>query len=335
MSILVWRADTALQASTCQHARALQGTLALAILALAIIASLIYPALDRALTRLGLSSDTAISIVFVPIGGLLSIYVSWAAIWGVLGSGRWLSRVLLSFLIAHLCMIASITITECLTALLRSGDPPWIQWREFVAMVGAFSYAFAAHLCMSMFLVWLAKLFRVRLLYFDNPASYPHPRRTAARSIRLSEPADTTLASGRISLMDFLGLITIFAVYLAAWRPIFESWLPTNAMFGPAFAFFLFLVVIGANGAIGLVAILIPLMIAMYDRWGMRTQIIWQGINLAAATVVAATWGVIDQDSEIVGLVAMALITFLANQAWMWFLMRRPSPRFRFRLVRN
>ena len=45
------RTDTALQTSSCQQARALQLTLALAILALAIIASLTYPALDRAVAK--------------------------------------------------------------------------------------------------------------------------------------------------------------------------------------------------------------------------------------------------------------------------------------------
>ena len=51
MSISIGRIDTALQTSSCQHARALQLTLALVILALAIIASLSHEALDRAVAK--------------------------------------------------------------------------------------------------------------------------------------------------------------------------------------------------------------------------------------------------------------------------------------------
>lgn len=325
--------DTELQALASQHARAVQLTLALIILAFAVIAALIYPVIDHIVSWLGITSDIAISIVFVPIGGLLSVYVSWAAIWGVLGSGRWLSRVMLSYLIAHLTYILSIAVTDWLTAI-RTGDPSSVDWRDAVAMMAGFSYAFAGSLFVSMFLVWLLKLFRVRLLYFHNPASYPHPRKRAEQSNPLRERPDTTLASGRISLLDMLGLITIFAVYLAAWKPIVEGWLPTNAMFGPSFAFIIFLFVIASNGAVGLVAILLPLVIAIYDRWGKRIQIALQGINFVAAAAAAATCGFVYQDPETVGLVVIALLTFLANQTLLFFLTRKPSPRFRFRLVR-
>jgi hypothetical protein len=327
------RTCTELQSFASQHARALQLTLAASILALAVIAALSYPVIDRMLSWLGVNSDVAISIVLAPIGGLLSLYVSWAAIWGVLGSGRWLSRVILSFLIAHLTYVLSIVVTEWLTAV-RTGDPSSMEWRDALAIVAGFSYAFAGSLFVSMFLVWLLKLFRIRLQYFHDPASYSHPRKKLPQTIPLRERPDTTIASGRVSLLDMLGLITIFAVYLAAWKPIVEGWLSTNAMFGPAFAFIILLVVTASNGAVGLLAILLPLLIAMFDRWGKRTQITLQGINFLAACAAAATGGFLYQDPETVGLVVIAVVVFLANQTLLLILMRKPSARFRFRLVR-
>ncbi len=240
---------------------------------------------------------------------------------------------MLSFLIAHLTYILSIAVTEWLTAL-RTGDPPSIDWRDALAIVAGFSYAFAGSLFVSMSLVWLLKLFRIRLLYFHDPASYSHPRKKTAQAIPLRQRSDTTIASGRVSLLDMLGLITIFAVYLAAWKPIVEGWLPTNAMFGPAFAFILVLVVIASNGAVGLFAILLPLLTAMSDSWGKRTQIGLQGIHFAAAVAAAVTGGFLSQDPETVGLVVIALVCFLAHQALLLLLMRKPSQRFRFRLVR-
>lgn len=328
-----WRTGTELQSFASQHARALQLTLAASILALAVIAALSYPLIDRMVSWLGVNSDVAISIVLAPIGGLLSLYVSWAAIWGVLGSGRWLSRVLLSFLIAHLTYVLSIAVTEWLTAV-RTGDPSSMEWRDALAIVAGFSYAFAGSLFVSMFLVWLLKLFRIRLQYFHDPASYSHPRKKLPQTIPLRERPDTTIASGRVSLLDMLGLITIFAVYLAAWKPIVEGWLSTNAMFGPAFAFIILLVVTASNGAVGLLAILLPLLTAMFDRWGKRTQITLQGIHFVAACAAAATGGFLYQDPETVGLAVLAVAVFLANQALLLILMRKPSARFRFRLVR-
>lgn len=332
-NILESRTDTELQALASRHSRTLQLTLAVAILGLAVIASLSYPVIDHAVKSLGVNSDIAISIVIVPIGGFMSLYISWAAMWGILGSGRWLSRVMLSFLIAHVTYLLSITASEWLTAF-RTGDPFSMDWRDSLAIVAGFSYAFAGSLFVSMFLVWLLKLFRVRLLYFQDPGSYPHPRKNRTQAVAIRERPDTTVISGRVSLLDMLGLITAFAVYLAAWKPIVEGWLPTNAMFGPAFAFIIFLFAIASNGAVGLLAVLLPLTTAMFDHWAKRTQIVLQGINFVAAVAAAATCGVLYPDPEIIGLVVMALATCLANQVLFVCLMRRPSQRFRFRLVR-
>lgn len=327
------RTDPELQALASRHARALQLSLAITIFGLAVSASLGYPLIDRLVTRFGVTSDVAISIVFVPLGGLLSLYVSWAAVWGVLGSGRWLTRVTESLLLAHLTYSLTIMVTEWLTAL-RTGNPPSLDWRDCLAVIAGFSYAVGGSLFVSMFLVWLLKLFRIRLLYFQDPNSYPHPRRSRGKAIPILERRQTTIATGRVSLLDMLGLVTIFAVYLAAWKPIVEGWLPTNAMFGPAFAFMILLAAVASNGAVGVLAVLLPLVTAMHDHWGQRTQVVLQGINFAAAIAAAVTCGVVYQDPEIVGLLGMALLTFIGNQALLLGLMRRPSPRFRFRLVR-
>lgn len=329
------RSDQELQRLAHKHACRLQLILAAVMLALALFVSLIYQRVEDGLESLdiGSNSDIAIFICLVPLGALLNLYVSWTAIWATLGSASWLRRVLAGLLIAHLTFIVAIYVTDWI-ATTRNGNRSSMDWRDALAIIAAFSYAIAGQLFASMFLVWLLKLWRVRLLYFDDPSRYPHPRVRGNRSLPIHDRPNTAIARGRVSLLDMLALITIFAFYLAAWKPIIDGWLPTNQMFGPAFAFVLFLAFIGTNGAVGLFLILIPLVISMLDRRGIASQLMLHAIHIVITGSAAGTIIYFNQGPEIIGLGVASIIVFASYLALLWMLMRRPSRLFRFRLLR-
>lgn len=293
------------------------------------VTATVLPAALAALDEWEFSNNTFTVLLLAPIMLLMSIFASWSAVWSVLGSGRWMLRLALALATFHAAAVFSVGVSFGLETL-RSGMP---EWREMLAVVSALSYLFAGQICVSMILVWLLKLFRYRLLYFDQPECYPHPREIG-RSVPVHERSATAVMSGRLYLADIFGLTALIALYLAAWYPIVRVALDDDQMFGAPFLFLVVLVVFAASATVGLLVVFFPLMLAMLDHRGKRFQTVCQSILLFVVCVVAALIIVIQQSDEVAVLCITALVAFLANQIVLYLALHKPSHWFRFRLVR-
>jgi hypothetical protein len=321
--------ESSLTNAAARHAWKLHVAIAAIAFAYVSVAEIVSLAAQAAFGEWGPSSEATV-LLLAPIALLMSILSSWSAVWSVLGSGRWMSRLALSLVTFHVATVLTLGVSFGLE-MLRSGMP---EWREMLAMVTALSYAFAGQICVSMILVWLFKLFRYRLLYFDQTECYPHPREVA-RSVPVHERSATTVVSGRLYLADIFALTSLIAFYLAGWYPIVVVALDDDRMFGAPFLFFVVLLVFATSAAVGLLVVFFPLMLAMLDHRGKRFQTVCQSILLLVVCAVAGIIIIIQQpDDEIVVLCLAAVVAFFANQIVLYLALHKPSRWFRFRLVR-
>ncbi|QEG38726.1 hypothetical protein [Roseimaritima ulvae] len=253
---------------------------------------------------------------------LVAMYVSLSALWGVLGTGSWWLRMTGIWLIFHLAIIASVQAA----AALGLSDP--MSWRVKLAYVAGTSYALTGQVLVFMFLTWLLKAMRWRLIYLHDPASYPHPREGATLT---TERSGSTLLSNRLSLLDLLILTTLIAAYLGAWKPLMTT-LPDDTFFGPGF---LFVVVIAglSMGAIATLVVFLLTCVTMQDRWGKRVQLAVHGLLFVGALVTAIAFCWFFAEPEQYAAVGIGLATLLGVQLLLYGLHRKPSPQFRFRLV--
>jgi hypothetical protein len=325
--------DDDLTSHAARHATRLQWAAAAVALSVFCLSQLTYPLSKAASEALGLSDDRFLVIQLIVVGGLLSLLTSWSAVWIVLGSGRWLGRLAITLAIDHVLIVCAIAVASGIEAF-REGNTSDLRWREWLALFAGSSYALAIQLLVSMGVIWLLKLLRFRLVHFQDTAAYPHPRQ-AGRGIPLAERIGTTVLASRVLLADLFALTTLVAIYLAAWYPLVEIALREDRMFGANFAFVVILAFLLFNAAIGIPAVLLPLLLAMLDRHGARFQIPAQSaVLLFACLALAIAWWMQSVEDQGVIAAAAGIATLVAYQGLLWMALHKPAPWFRFRLIR-
>ena len=300
------------------------------VLAICGIATMVFSFLVVAATYLSADSDLFPLIGFPMLLGI-SVFASWASIWAVFGVGSWLRRFLMPFTLAHLFFTASVFITSVIEHVVDNGDDA--TWQVLLAMIAGFSYAMFGQILSSMLFLWVVKLFRFRLLYFDDPERYVHPRSENAklpidareRSVALHRPQ---------RLIDVFGYTTLIAGYMALWVPL-DRWLESSSMFGPSFLLVIVLFFLLANAAVGWFVVLVPSVVAMLDRQGARTQ--WVFHILYGLFTAVVTWIVLrltDNFPESYPAFGIGIVYYILHLCFLAWTMHRPKRCFRFRLLK-
>lgn len=316
--------STDLTQAAARHSRRLQLVLAFSGAAWTLVLTLIQPAVD-----LDFPVDVYPMLHVAPTALLIAIYASWSAIWTAMGGGRWTLRLAEALAIFHVAVLIGGGGSMAIETLMYG-----FEWRDLLAMNLALSYVFAGQMAVLLACVWPYKLRGYKLLYFDQPADYPHPRRVGS-DLPLADRPGSIVFSGRVSLADMFALTTLIAVYLAAWYPLVVVALRDARMFGASFVFMVLLVVLGVSAGIGLLAAFLPLLLAMLDHRGARFQLAWQSGLFAVVCVGAFVTAAIGQyDEEVIVICLAAVLAHLATQLLLLLTLGKPSRALRFRLVR-
>lgn len=287
--------------------------------------------LDMWLISKGLFSSVSILLAIITVS--TNVFTSWSAIWIVFGADSWLGRILKTMLIYHLAMASSLI--SVWSILWFQGEDFGDEWYlDFIAFFTGFSYGFACHLAGYMFLLWFLKLARFRLLYYQNAATYPHPRRVT-RETPIDSREGIVLLKGSVRLIDLFGLTTLVGLYLGGIYPL-QVVLQNDRMFGPMFAFAIAFYLTIISGGIGLVAFLAPTTLGLLDRRGVRFQIIVQTILFGVTSIAAAIWiSYYPTDDDVIAFSILGVSGMLVFQLTLAGLLRKPTNRLRFRIVRN
>ena len=199
-----------------RHARSLQRMTALSGFAAAIVFAL----LETLVFPESWNNGITFSLFAVPMGGLLSIHISWVAIWAVLGPGS-LSRRLFH----------GLAIVQLAFALLLLIEMPFINDDhgarfDFLLAFVAFWYATVLQALLSMSLVWLLKYLRFRLVYAtDNHllGSLQASSNQVDANDRSKLASVHVVSPGPPRLIDLLGLIAVFAIGFGLWVPSLDG----------------------------------------------------------------------------------------------------------------
>lgn len=322
---------TDLTRAASRHCLQLQMVVAGCTVTWSSLGTLLQPVFDPLFDRWGLPVDSYAVCVFAPLVLMISIFAALSAIWTVLGPGRWIVRLGIALAIFHLAALASVGIAMGIETIRDD----YVEWRDVLAMNAALSYSFAGQIIVLLLCLWPYKLRGYRLLYFDSPQEYPHPR-NATRSIPIDQRPSVSLLSGRVFLLDMFALTALVAVYLGAWYPVVVLGLDDDRMFGAPFLFMVVLVMFLGGAAVGILAVAFPLLLAMLDHRGAVFQVICQGIFCIVVTFGAIAVAVIQGlDDEVIVLAVAAVLAYLAHQLLLLLILGKPTKAFRFRLVRT
>jgi len=328
--IMSWP-DSPSPREAARHCRRWQWAIVAPAIPLIVLLVAAEPFLDGWIFVDGISSTVAVILVVLSVS--IGVYTSWSAVWIVFGSGNWLSRVGMTLAIFHIAGIAILLGLAFLQWIQDDlGSDGWV--RDYVALLAGGSYAFALHLAASMFLVWLMKLNRYRLVFFADSGLYPHPRRIA-RTIPPEERSGVVALKGRARLLDLFGLTTLVAVYLGSIYPL-QQVLDDDRMFGASFTFVVAAYLMGINAVIAIPAFLLPITAGLIDHRGVVFQLVVNAIVLASACVAAILSNrAFANDPDMTEFIAAEWIALVLFQLTLAVLLHRPKNQLRFRLVRT
>ncbi len=278
-------------------------------------AALLWVGIALALGPAPSNGDLWLSLFAGPLGALLSIHISWVAIWGVLGTGSVTAGAIRGLAIVYAAFAVVLVIT-----FFAGGD---IDSVDFALILVAFAYATIGQLFLSMTIVWSLKYFRLRLVYVDD--------------VNLATGNSVThVVPGRIHLKDLFALMTLFAIGFVLWLPSVGGFGAANDTFlGPGFIFLIMLFAFCSNGVIGIAVVLAPMLFAISARLKTRTQVaIHVALFLIAFSATIIVLSMADSTEERL-FYCSCFGTFIIYQTLLVRFAWQPSSKFRFRLIRG
>ncbi|WDQ17679.1 hypothetical protein [Rhodopirellula sp. P2] len=226
-------------------------------------------ALGAVIQFVGNGSVTEVVSSLVMMTGFMW-FITWSAIQSVLCPGRIWVSVLKTWLMLHTLVLLLMTV-QLLNLWFQGHTTRLSNWANHWSVVSGVSFATIISLLATMFWVGGWKWFRIRLR--DRLSGDP-------------------ITSAKVSLVDLMLLTTVVAIYITVAR-LQQKWVfePNEGFLGPAFAFFIVLMVCLTAGFMGWLVVLLPTWVSMARHWSvLRRRVVWKAFYLAWAVLAAIAW---------------------------------------------